>query len=484
MTVKEFFKSTAFKCIVVLLCVLLVSGVFLTVMNSLLAVTEQERFDRAIQKIYGQPVKTESVAISEQYNDNAEIEEAYLIKDDGNYLVKSTGKGGFDNGTVTCWVVVVVKNGAVSGIDKVIVDSNKNQSYIANINDNFLNAFKDNFVAGTPYNVNVGFLKTGATRSGNAICNAVNGAVDFVNAKFGNVKEDIFKGKPYTEFIDTGLTTAEYDESTGLVVFEVVTTGANYKGSTNMAGGFTIGIAVDDTGVIRSYNILINGSTSDTFKNRMPAEILDGSLFVGKNIDGILDILGGGVEYPGDSSDSVIATGASQSNHQCIYAAAFAAENYKLLTATEEVEVSFEGCEYTDFIDIQATKAMYNSKNGNVVFEVVTTDTSSYGGRAKAFTVNITVNGTGVIEAFNISKNGSTADRYIERMYPEILDGSLFVGKDIAGILDILGGGVEYPDADTDTVIKTGATQSNHLCLYAAAFAAENYKLVLETIGG
>lgn len=331
MTVKGFFKSTTFKCIIALLCVLLISGVFLTISDNLLAVTDQERFDRAINKIYGKSVKAEAVTITEQYNDNATVEEAYQIKDDGNYLIKSTGKGGFDNGTVTCWVVVVVKNGAVAGVDKVVIDSSKSQSYIGNINSAFLNGFKENFVAGVPYNANVGFVKTGATMSGNAICRAVNGAVDFVNAKFGNVKEDIFKGKQFTTYIDTGSTSAEYDEKTGLVTFEVVTTGANYPRTENKAGAFTIKVVVDSEGIIKDYDILINGSTGEAFVKNMLPTILDGTLFEGKDLNGVLAILGGGIEYPGDKADTVIKGGASQSNHQCIYAAAFATENYKLL---------------------------------------------------------------------------------------------------------------------------------------------------------
>ncbi|MCX4287376.1 MAG: hypothetical protein OSJ68_08870, partial [Clostridia bacterium] len=66
MTVKQFFKSTAFKCIITLLCVLLVSGIFLTVMNGLLEVTEQERFERALAKIYGGNVKTTEISLSDQ----------------------------------------------------------------------------------------------------------------------------------------------------------------------------------------------------------------------------------------------------------------------------------------------------------------------------------------------------------------------------------------------------------------------------------
>lgn len=343
MTFKQFFKSTAFKCLITLLCVLLVSGVFLTIMNALLKVTDEERFERAINKIYGKSVKTEAVAVGEQLNeDNYHIEDAYLVKDDGNYLIKSTGKGGFDNGTVTCWVVVVVKGGAVAGVDKVVIDSNEKQSYIGNINSAFLDGFKTNFTAGVPYNANVGFVKTGATFSGNAICRAVNGAVDFVNARFGNVKEDIFKDKNYTKYIDTASTEAEYDKENNLVKFKVVTSGAKYKGD-NKAGSFTVRINVNaGTGVITEYEILINGSTGQSFISKMEQIVKpEGEyIFKGMNLDAIIAFLNNGVEleYPGDNKDTPIKSGASQSVHQCIYAAAFAAENYKLVVPAVEDE--------------------------------------------------------------------------------------------------------------------------------------------------
>ena len=188
MTVKQFFKSTSFKCIITLLCVLLVSGIFLTIMNSLLKVTDQEKFDRAIQKIYGTSVKTEAVAV-EQYNDNGIIEEAYIVKDDGNYLVKATGKGGYDNGTVTCWVVVELKNGSISGIGKVVIDSNVGQSYIDRVGSKALNQFSEFYEDGIIYTPT---LITGATVMGtkNAICNAVNAALSFVKNKTGNAETE------------------------------------------------------------------------------------------------------------------------------------------------------------------------------------------------------------------------------------------------------------------------------------------------------
>ena len=53
MTVKQFFKGTAFKCIVVLMSVLLISGVLLAICWGFLEVTDDERFNRKIGAVYG-----------------------------------------------------------------------------------------------------------------------------------------------------------------------------------------------------------------------------------------------------------------------------------------------------------------------------------------------------------------------------------------------------------------------------------------------
>ena len=191
MTVKGFFKSNVFKCLATLLCVLLISGIFLTIMNGLLAVTPEEKFQRAISKIYGKPVATTPIAVAD-YTDprrSSTIEEAYKVED-GNYLVKSTGMYGYESGTVTCWVVVEYSGGAVTGIGKVVIDSNKNQRYIDRVNDKALNQFGELF---TPEVLETGYnegMITNATVKGTktAICNAVNGALDFINSKYGKVR--------------------------------------------------------------------------------------------------------------------------------------------------------------------------------------------------------------------------------------------------------------------------------------------------------
>jgi len=330
MTVKGFFKSNIFKCLVTLLCVLLISGVFLTIMNGLLAVTPEEKFQRAISKIYGKTVTTETVAIlDDSPNSSATIKEAYKVKDDGNYLIKSTGKGGYSGGTVTCWVVVEVTNGSVSGIGKVVVDSNTSQTQMAEINDKFLNSFSTGYEEGIIYTTADGFLVTNSTMSSNAVCSAVNGALDFVNGLLGNAATDPYAEFDYIENIQTKLSSHEYDEATGSVTFHI-TTDAH-----GAAMSFKIDVTVDKNGVITDFTIVSNGSTSGYDKSMMP-EILNGSLFEGKNLEGIIGIMNNGTDLAYPSSGD-LKTGATHSNYLCLRAAAFAAANYdKCIPAPED----------------------------------------------------------------------------------------------------------------------------------------------------
>lgn len=207
MTAKQFFKSTAFKCIIVLLSVLLICGVFLTVMYSFLKVSEGERLQRAIGKIYGDTeVKiygkddvlisasdenpkglTSKVSLSEE---SADILAAYKIVydekggeiNDGtddvvNLLIQSVGKGGFSGGTVTCWISVIVEGNAVAGVDKVSIASNVNQSFIGKITDGFLGDFKGATDGDFSIDGDDGHKVSGASKSSNAINHAVNGAL-------------------------------------------------------------------------------------------------------------------------------------------------------------------------------------------------------------------------------------------------------------------------------------------------------------------
>ena len=62
MTVKQFFRSNAFKSLAVLIAIVLVAGVLLAICNDIFFVSDEERFARSIAKIYGAEVETQELA--------------------------------------------------------------------------------------------------------------------------------------------------------------------------------------------------------------------------------------------------------------------------------------------------------------------------------------------------------------------------------------------------------------------------------------
>ncbi len=281
-SVKEFFKSTSFKCIAVLLAIVLVCGILLTICNSLFKVTDQERFDRVISQIYGKPVSTEEVELDELETkfDNGTINSAYKVKDDGNYLVNASGTGGF-GGSVTCWVVVEITDGAVNGIGNVVIESSQGETYLNKIPDAAFDYYSKNYEDGEAFDVadikNEG-LTGGATLSMTAITNSVNTAVDFVKSQvLGEVIDDPFEDFAYTKYIDKTNTAVALDGSS--LVYHVTTTG--YA----PAGAFKIDITMGEDKKISAYEIKTNGSTGQSYIDKMPANVKDGSLFKGKSAD-------------------------------------------------------------------------------------------------------------------------------------------------------------------------------------------------------
>lgn len=342
MTVKEFFKSTAFKCIMVLLAIVLVCGILLTICNTLFYVSDAERAERDRQKllqnivsIYGSEADIETVDTSEletSYS-NGSISSAYYVPADGNYIINSTGTGGFSGGTVTCWVVVEITDGTVSGIGNVTVSSNTSQSWIGKVPDEALEYFGENFESGGSFSVSdwgtgSNSLTGGATMSTTAIVNSVNTALEFVRTQL--VREEItdpYADFAYKQYIDTVATTYEVSGST--VTYNIVTS------SYPPVGAFTITVVVND-GVITDYTIVTNGSTSG-FGQYMSENVLDGSLFEGKDADGILTLLSSssdGTFDVGDIDDS-LETGSTYSNFVCVYAALFATQNYDIAVGGE-----------------------------------------------------------------------------------------------------------------------------------------------------
>lgn len=319
MSAKQFFKSQAFKCIVVLLSILLVCGILLTICNSLFYVSAEEKRARAISKIYGKQVETsENLVTDETTVDflSAIVNEAYKVKDDGNYLVKSTGKQGF-GGDVVCWVVVRMDGNKIAGAGKIAIDKAAGESYVSKIDSSELAAFsKIEYTDGFVYELGAGgkdYISTGASYTMRAISNAVNGAIAFVNV---NILGGTFT-KDYSTYIDKAQTTHEIDGDT--VKFDIYTTGEEpYP--------FHFTIHVDGSGTITEYVIVHNGSSTEEdgaeeeYADLMSSQALN---LKGKTLE---DIEG----YLNDNKNGgALKTGATRSNTVCFYTAAYALTMYE-----------------------------------------------------------------------------------------------------------------------------------------------------------
>lgn len=176
MKLKTFFKSQTFKCILVLLIIALISGGLLAIASDLLSVSEEERTARAIKSIYGAEIPYETVFDSsrDEKNEFTETEKGFVsnvyILEDGNYLIKATGKDGYKSGTISVWAVVAVSDGA--HITKVSVAEYDKQTLMGKFDGKVLaDATQGNVVV------------SGATYSAKAF----NNALDAVNRYASNV---------------------------------------------------------------------------------------------------------------------------------------------------------------------------------------------------------------------------------------------------------------------------------------------------------
>lgn len=205
MKAKEFFKSNSFRCIVVLLAVTLVCGVILALCNDLFYVSDREMFERSIVKIYDGdasqlidlvPDDAEEIKYT-TYSCEAIILDAHKSPDGKTWLVQSKGnKCGYQNGSVTLWLNMSVDGGALTAINKVIVDSyDSSQTLIGSISESYLAQYASDkyadVVKGGGHFSNVKMseedttdaneiVASGATYTSKAVNAAVNGAMDYV----------------------------------------------------------------------------------------------------------------------------------------------------------------------------------------------------------------------------------------------------------------------------------------------------------------
>lgn len=355
MEAKKFFKGNAFKSIVALLCVLLVSGLFLCTAYGFLEVTAGEKLQRAIKGIYGTSVQVygkDDAEITAEDTDpkgliekkvtvgNAEILQMYKIvfgKDESSetdYLVQSKGKGGYGGGSVTCWVALTYDQSGITGIRNVQIADNSGQSFIGKITDGFLKSFSTGYEEGVEhFTTGDGYVSSGASLSSAAICNAVNGAVTYVKEEvFGNVTENKFNNFEFmyiyntnneqVQLIDT--VASDYAVDGNTVTYSLITCG------NGRAGSFELDIVVEgdgETGTVKTFTIIENGSTGPNWANKVEQSVAS---YQNKGLDFFKNILGDDLRYSDFTPDGTnVQTGASHSNFICLCAGAFATANYK-----------------------------------------------------------------------------------------------------------------------------------------------------------
>ena len=146
MTVKQFVKSNAFRCILVLTCIALVASGLLAILNDVLYVSPEERTARAIKAIYGQEVAYQDLTdnLNPEFSTHetyGHIDNLYLLET-GALLFKSTGINGYNGGTVSLWLVAITKeDGSFDRFEKVVYADNTSQTLMSQFKQPFYDVY-------------------------------------------------------------------------------------------------------------------------------------------------------------------------------------------------------------------------------------------------------------------------------------------------------------------------------------------------------
>ncbi|MCQ2387579.1 MAG: hypothetical protein MJ066_03940 [Clostridia bacterium] len=168
-----------FKCISILLCIALISGGLLAILNDLLYVSPEERTSRAISKIYNEQKEYKVITEEEiEYNSVGKINKIYEIE--GDLLFQSTGYNGYKNGTITVWVKIVLEKDSYN-IDKVLLESYEKQTLMSKLGDSFYNKFEITDVT-EKYKNGESFTPNGSGEMSNPVSGATYSATAGTNA--------------------------------------------------------------------------------------------------------------------------------------------------------------------------------------------------------------------------------------------------------------------------------------------------------------
>lgn len=172
-----------FKPIIVMLSIILFCGGLLAILSDVLAVSDSERVQRAINSIYKyeidngeqitlvEEIDTDSVDMSE-YDAVGTVKNCYKLNN-GDYMVLSTGKKGYSNGKITTYVAI----DSLCNVKKVVQHSYSGQTLMSKLGGIYAEYNGKN--ASDPKSEFDGIVATGATYSSHAVSNSVYVALKF-----------------------------------------------------------------------------------------------------------------------------------------------------------------------------------------------------------------------------------------------------------------------------------------------------------------
>ena len=281
--------NPSFMTVLVLVIIALCSGAILAVVNDVCYVSEEEKNNRALAKVYesksfttkeintefaGRPCADDSA--------NTDTIKGVWQAEDGTYVLKARGNGGYSNG----WVEVMValsadpENAKNILIKNVALSDNEGQSFIGNVNAAFLAQFKkslaDDFMLNKESTGEGTYIDpvSGTSKSSRAIKNAVNIALYYARNALGlgeNPEADGLKAVLQLDAAYASFTMAstpiyalyQQNETVKLnyVYVSSVAEQQNYVGFVFAAGNETIAVmAAKDTASVLQAKVFANGA--------------------------------------------------------------------------------------------------------------------------------------------------------------------------------------------------------------------------------
>ena len=196
----------AVKAVAVLVCICLVCGALLALCNDLFYISDEERFNRSMSKIYPDidVANVKTLELNSEFAKEASYGEVKSVVTDGKvYIIEALGIGGWQSGTVTLYVIV----GSDAKIISWAIKEHTNQSYINQVPSDAGTTWYKGFDVSNAFDK----VQTGSTLKETpiAICNAVNMAAFYCRSALGvgkNPEADAQKailallGEDYSEY--------------------------------------------------------------------------------------------------------------------------------------------------------------------------------------------------------------------------------------------------------------------------------------------